>query len=208
MLPTHRDLALLAPRPGLISRGEWLFELKWDGYRVLALRADAVRLVSLRGADLAQDFPDVCAEIEKLPPGTALDGELVMIGSDGRPLVDYRVRARRSSTRGIGAAASARRPAFIVFDILFDGGRDVRDEPIEQRKERLSILVSPGPHIRPILAVEGEGQWLYAEADALGLEGIVAKRKRSVYRAGRTGDWVKVRTPYAAGLARRSLAGA
>jgi bifunctional non-homologous end joining protein LigD len=198
LLPTHRDLALLAPRPRLLSRADWLFELKWDGYRVLALRADRVRLISLRGSDLTDAFPEVRAELEKLAPDTALDGEVVMVGGDGRPLVDYLSRARGASTAGIGEGASARSAAFIAFDILFDGGLDSRAEPIEQRKERLVSRVLPGPHVRPIQPLEGEGEWLYAQADALGLEGVVAKRRRSSYRAGRTGDWLKIRTPLAA----------
>lgn len=205
-LPSHRDLALLGHRSRPLSRPDWLFELKWNGYRALALRGDVVRLVSRRGRDMAAEFPDVVAALETLPGDTALDGELVVVGNDGRPLADYLARtSRKTAARGIREAATLRPAAFLAFDILFDAGMDVRNERIEQRKARLADRVASGPHLRPVLPVEGDGAWLYTQADALGLEGVVAKRKGSLYRAGRTGDWLKIRTPHAIEMQRRRL---
>lgn len=205
MLPSHRDLALLGLRSRPLSRPDWLFELKWNGYRALALRGDLVRLLSRRGRDMAAEFPDVVAALQALPRDTALDGELVVVGNDGRPLADYLARSSRTAARGIREAATLRPAAFLAFDILFDAGQDVRNEPIERRKARLADRVPSGLHLRPVLPVEGEGAWLYTQADALGLEGVVAKRKASLYRAGRTGDWLKIRTPHAIEVQRRRI---
>jgi bifunctional non-homologous end joining protein LigD len=205
VLPSHRDLALLGQRSRPLSRPDWLFELKWNGYRALALRGDVVRLLSRRGRDMAAEFPDVVAALQALPRDTALDGELVVVGNDGRPLADYLSRGRGSRTAagGIREAATLRPAAFLAFDILFDAGEDVRNERIEQRKARLVDRLAAGPHLRPVMPLEGEGAWLYTQADALGLEGIVAKRRASMYRAGRTGDWLKLKTPHAIEVQRR-----
>jgi len=193
---THRDLALLIARSRPFSSPDWLFELKWDGYRVLALCDEEVRLLSRQGQDMTAAFPEVTEAIRTLPPGTALDGELVILDDKGKPKFDYLARAWRKTEKGIRDAAALRPATLIAFDILLDAGKDVRTEPIQRRKKRLIKRVPSTPHIRPLLPVENEGEWLYAQAETLGLEGVVAKRKGSLYRAGRSEDWLKIKTPH------------
>jgi bifunctional non-homologous end joining protein LigD len=203
---SHRDLALLTARSRPFSSPEWLYELKWDGYRVLALRGDAVRLLSRQGRDMTAAFPEVVGAVATLPQGTALDGELVILDAEGRPLFDYLARAWRTTSKAIREASVTRPATLIAFDIMFDAGVDVRSEAIEQRKKRLVERVPSGPHIRPLLPVEGEGEWLYQQAEALRLEGVVAKRKGSLYRAGRTADWLKIKTPHGVEVERERFA--
>jgi bifunctional non-homologous end joining protein LigD len=93
----------------------------------------------------------------------------------------------------------------MAFDILTDHGMDVRSEPIEKRKARLAARVSSTNHLRPVLPIAGNGEWLYAQAEAVGLEGIVAKRKGTPYPAGRSANWLKIKTEHGrAEEARRS----
>ena len=91
----------------------------------------------------------------------------------------------------------------MVFDILADAGMDVRGEPIEQRKARLAERVPPTKHLRPVLPIVGNGEWLYGQAEALRLDGIVAKKKDTPYPRGRTRDWLKIKLATAGKLKRR-----
>jgi bifunctional non-homologous end joining protein LigD len=186
---THRDLALLTGWARPFSSPDWLFELKYDGYRVLALRDGVLSLSTRQGRDLTAAFPEVAFALSALPAGTALDGELVISDAEGRPQFDYLARAWSTTTAAVHRAALKRPATLIAFDILFDAGIDVRSEPIEKRKERLRARIPATPHLRPLVPIEAEGEWLFAQAEAMRLEGIVAKRKGSRYVAGRSRDW-------------------
>jgi bifunctional non-homologous end joining protein LigD len=191
---THRDLALLSASSLPFSSPDWLYELKFDGYRALALRDHDVRLVSRHGRDLTAAFPEVSFAVSTLSPGTALDGEIVVLDREGRPQFAH-LGAWRSTPRAIRGALRNRPATLMAFDILADAGLDVRSEPIEERKARLATRVTPSPHLRPVLPVAGSGEWLYAQAEAMRLEGVVAKKKGSAYPRGRTADWLKIKTP-------------
>jgi bifunctional non-homologous end joining protein LigD len=193
---SYRDLALptISARP--FSSLDWLYELKYDGYRVLAMYEATVRLVSRQGRDLTAAFPEVASAVSALVAGTALDGELVILDAEGRPKFDYLARTWRSSPAEIRRAVMTRPATMMAFDILIDAGVDVRDEPIEERKERLVTRVQRSPHLLPVLPVTSAGEWLFAQAEAMNLEGVVAKRKGSPYRAGRTSDWLKIKTQH------------
>ena len=192
---THRDLALVSTSSFPFSSPDWLYELKFDGYRALALRDGDVRLVSRHGRDLTAAFPEVSFAISTLSPGTALDGEIVVLDPQGRPQFHH-ISAWRSSPRSLRGALRHRPATLMAFDILADGGLDVRSEPIEQRKVRLANCVKSTDHLRPVLPVAGNGEWLYAQAQALRLDGIVAKKKGTPYPKGRTVDWLKIKTPH------------
>ena len=194
---TPRDLSHALPRSRPFSSPDWLFELKFGGFRALALRQETgVRLLTRHGSDLTVAFPEVATALNALPERTALDGELVIFDADGRPQFEHLGRAWLTSASAI-KAASRRRPATLMaFDILVCAGVDVRSSPIELRKRWLAERVGKGRHLRPVLPIEAHGNRLYSEAVALKLEGIVAKRKGSRYRAGRTDDWLKIKTPH------------
>ena len=195
-LITHRDLTLPTPHARPFTSPEWLFEPQYDGYRVLALRDTAVRLVSRGGQDLSRAFPEVLDAVARLPEGTAVDGELVVDDVDDRSRGERLAWLFGQAARGALAAAPPRSATLLAFDVLRDRGGAVRTEPIEYRKARLGARVLPSPHMRPIQPVSALGEWLFDRALVDRMAGIVAKREGSRYSAGRTPDWLTIATPY------------
>ncbi|MCB0881226.1 MAG: DNA ligase D [Thermoleophilia bacterium] len=178
MLATLRD----APFDG----DDWLFEVKWDGYRALALvTGDGVELRSRSGRDVTADYPEL-ARMRRavLAQEAVLDAELCLFDDDGR--------ARFSRIQNHDGAAT-----LVCFDVLYIDGQWVTDRPVEERRALLAAVVSPD-HPETARApdhVAGKGTALFEHIRALGVEGIVAKRRGSPYRPGaRSPDWLKVKT--------------
>jgi bifunctional non-homologous end joining protein LigD len=196
---THLDLAVPTKRERPFSDPGWVYELKHDGYRVLATKEGAqVRLLSRRGNALTHWFPELTAELARLPD-LVLDGELVMLDERGRSEFDrLRGRCAMRDARRIEHAARTRPAAIFAFDLLVLEGADLRPQPLLKRKAALQrILKSTRGERRRICYCQhvGEnGERLFVEADRLALEGIVAKRADSPYPRGRTLNWVKIKT--------------
>src|SRR3954471_13283867 len=174
----------------------WLFELKLDGYRVLAARDDRARLFSRNGNDLSACFPEVMQALKALPfDRLLLDGELVALDDAGRPNFQ-RLQQRAQLRRAIDIrhAAVECPVTFYAFDLLGFGMFDVRTLPLSARKGLLQRLVPPNGVIRYLDHFQDEGKILYQQVQKLGLEGIVAKRADSPYKAGRSDAWIKIRT--------------
>jgi bifunctional non-homologous end joining protein LigD len=178
----------------------WLFELKYDGYRLLAGRSaagDAARLLYRSGRDATALFPELALAVAALPfAPLVLDGEAVALDDSGRPRFGL---LQRRAQRVAGAAA-----ALFVFDLLACEGFDLRPLPLTARKAALRrVLAAADPEgpLRYVEAVEERGEDLFAAVGELGLEGIVAKRAASPYRAGRSADWLKVRLDQAGDFA-------
>ncbi len=194
---------LLEPRPMLATAGApfdrtgWLFELKYDGYRMMASRSgDEVVLLSRTGQPLTRAFPDIVRAVASLPhDGLVLDGEVVVHDAAGRPAFGLlQQRAGLSGALEIARAARHLPAVFYVFDLIAATGRDLRPLPLTARKQLLrSALPSTGP-LRYSEHVLNQGLATFESAKRLGLEGIVGKRADSPYRSGRSGDWIKVRT--------------
>ncbi len=180
----------------------WLFEPRYDGYRVLARQGGGrAELRYAGGGDATPIFPEVARALEKLDDGALVDGELVVLDPDGRPsaaaLRDRAALARRADVE----RASFERPATLfAFDLLALGGLDLRPLPLRDRKRLLAMVVPRLGALRYADHVEGRGEELLREVEARGLPGVVVKRADSPYAAGRSPDW---RTIRAAG-ARRS----
>jgi bifunctional non-homologous end joining protein LigD len=193
---THRDLMLLATAPAPFSGPGWIFELKFDGYRVLGVKSgDGARLLSRAGRDLGLRFPEVITTLKTFPD-CAIDGELVVLDEKGMPHHD-RLEQRSLVVKADAVRrASRRHPAVMfAFDLLSLDGRDCRRLPLVQRKSRLRSLLKANDRIAYTDHVEENGQALYAEAAKMGLEGIVAKKADAPYSAGRSGAWLKIKTP-------------
>src|SRR5882762_6314991 len=178
------------------SKPGWLFELKLDGYRIRAAREDGeARLVTRNGHDLAPGFPEIARAVAALPyEGFILDGELVVPDEAGRPSFQ-RLQNRAKVSRALDARrAAVESPAvFYVFDLLSFEGFDLRPLPLERRKAILERIV---PRVGPLKYLEhfaNDGETLYQQVVKLGLEGIVAKKADSPYRAGRSPNWLKIR---------------
>ncbi len=170
------------------STDAYTFELKWDGYRIVAVKAgDAVRLVSRKGQDYGAEFPGVVADVARLRADEcAIDGEVCALDARGVPsfqLLQNRMRRKVPI-------------AFFAFDLLWLDGVDLRDRAIEERRKLLARLMKRASETRTlVLSTAAEGDWraVLDLACKRGLEGIVAKQKGSTYVAGRRPTWLKVK---------------
>ncbi|WP_150460327.1 ATP-dependent DNA ligase [Nesterenkonia ebinurensis] len=179
-------------------RGEgWVFEAKWDGYRMIAAVDSAgVELRSRSGKAYTKVFPELVELAELVPRGTVLDGEVVALNSQHRP--DFgrlQQRGRLTKKREIERAAEHSAVQYMVFDVLHTAELgDLTQLPYSERREVLSSLVSSGKQVQVPENLGGDlGQAMEVSAE-LKLEGILAKRADSRYQAGRRSeDWVKIK---------------
>jgi bifunctional non-homologous end joining protein LigD len=187
-------LATLAERP--FSDPAWLYEIKYDGVRVLAdRRGDRVTLYGRSGQDTTSRYPEVVRALRALPIDRfVIDGEIVALDDAGRPSFQ-RLQPRMALTdpRDIELAARRQPAVGVFFDCLGLDDRDLRRRPLVERKECLRLLVPPLGPVRYGDHVAGEGRAFFEAASAQRLEGIVAKKARSVYSGGRTRDWIKIK---------------
>ncbi len=186
-------LATLIEKP--FTDLDWIFELKWDGMRVLAaVRDGKAELRSRTGRVVTSQFPELAALPPRIAAGTALlDGELVVLDQEGRP--DFsRLQHRMGAERPAFAALAQAPVVYYVFDLLYADGYELRAVPLIERKDFLRRILLPEDPVRYSSHVAGEGEALYRLAREKGLEGIVGKRARSVYPAGRSTEWVKLKT--------------
>ena len=189
-----RDLML--PRAARIpfDRPGWIFEMKYDGLRVLALRDSArVRLLSRSGVDLAAAFPEVVESLRKLPE-IILDGELVVLDSQGKAeFAKVQARTLASTPSSVKRAMSVGLADLLAFDVLKLRGKDLRAIPLLARKRVLQQALDGLQRVRPMQYVHERGRRLFAAAADLHIDGIVAKRADSLYAAGKSRDWLVVR---------------
>ena len=183
-------LAGMADRP--FSHADWFFEPKLDGYRVLAfLRAGKAELLSRNGKRLEMLFPLIASELEAQFEGEfVLDGEVVALNQDGRP--DFGLLQRTVNAKGdISVIATI---VYFPFDVLYMNGTSLKRVPLIERKRLLSLALTPGEYVHNVEYVETEGESFFQAAVDLGLEGMVAKRRSSLYEPGtRSRSWLKVK---------------
>ncbi|OLC02053.1 MAG: DNA ligase D, partial [Gemmatimonadetes bacterium 13_1_40CM_69_22] len=187
---------LAATREQPFSKPGWLFELKLDGYRVRAAReAGEARLVTRNGHDIAFSFPEIARALAALPyEGFIVDGELVVPDEAGRPSFQrLQNRAKVSRALEVRRAAVETPAVLYVFDLLAFEGYDLRPLPLEKRKALLEQIVPRVGPIKYLSHFEKDGEALYEQIVKMGLEGIVAKKADSPYRAGRSPNWLKIR---------------
>jgi bifunctional non-homologous end joining protein LigD len=184
-----------APEPP--SGALWLHEIKHDGFRVLARKdGKRVKLYSREGNDLSQRFPCILEALSRLHARSCiLDGEAVVCGDDGIASFD-RIRYRRHDASAF----------MYAFDLIELDGDDLRRDPLEVRKATLvSLLSRASPGLRFNEHMEHEdGPLVFAHACKLGLEGIVSKRRDSLYRSGRSPHWIKSKNPACAAVKREA----
>jgi bifunctional non-homologous end joining protein LigD len=186
------DLALATVVSTLGDPNDWLFEVKYDGYRLLACKAGRdVRVYTRGGHDWTDRFGPIARGIARLPARECVvDGEACVVDDAGRPSF----AALQEWLSGAGTAAEPARLAFAAFDLLWLDGRDLRGERIESRRELLERLIEGhGAPLSLSRAVQGNLPELLKAAKSAGLEGLVAKKKGSAYTPGRSGAWVKLR---------------
>jgi bifunctional non-homologous end joining protein LigD len=168
---------------------DWLYENKFDGYRLLTrIDGDSVRCMTRNGQDWTAKLPQVVQAVARLGiPSGWLDGEIVVMNAKGQ--TDFGALQNafdRASTADI---------VYFVFDLPFYDGRDLRALPLLQRREllRLAVTRNPQPGIRFSEAFDQAPQALLVAARRLGLEGLIGKRRDSVYTSRRSPDWIKLK---------------
>ena len=176
---------------------EWIFELKYDGYRLLGWGgAGAATLRYRSNRDPSARYPELMASLKALPvPGLVLDGEVVAEDAEGRPSI-RRIAERAQLVRksDIARAAVAAPVTWFVFDLLGADGFDLRGLPVEVRKELLACIVPAAGAIRYAEHIPTIGEAFLTEVVRRGLEGVVGKRLGSRYRPGvRSKDWLKIK---------------
>ncbi len=173
-----------------------LFEIKWDGARCLAfIEPQRLRLVSRRGLDVQQQYPEL-AGLSKLPAGTVLDCEVVVL-EGGRPsLARLQQRAQLSNPARIEILSKRRPVTLMVFDLLYLRYDRVMHQPLIDRRGRVQELIERlgTPHLMAPSSVLEHGRHYFAEIERHGLEGVMAKRLDSPYSPGRRlPDWLKIK---------------
>ena len=186
--PRRRYRPMLATLTRDLPRGDdWLYEVKWDGYRAIAyVRGGEAELVSRNEKDLTERFPTVKRALERAvrTPDCVLDGEVCALDEQGRATFSA-MQQGRPDTRYI----------YVVFDVLEVEGEPLLDLPLEERRERLEQLLDRSkPEIQLSEAFD-DGPGLLHVAEEQRYEGVIAKRRDSHYEVGRRGShWLKIKT--------------
>ena len=195
MLPRFTPMPLAAAR-GPFDHPDWIYEVKWDGFRALAyIHGHQCKLVSRHGREY-KSWPYLMTELAHAVrcEQAVLDGEIVCLQPDGRSHF-YNLMFRREW------------PHFLAFDLLWLDGKDLRDLPLHQRKRRLARIMPRVPsRVRLVEQVQRCGVDFFKVACQHDLEGIVAKWAHGTYRTDGRTSWVKIRNPrYSQWTGRREL---
>ena len=195
-MPTVIHTMLATPVAKAFDSPEWLFELKWDGYRAVAfIESGRLRLVSRNQNDLTKQFSELASMPQFVKAERAiLDGEIVALDEEGRPsfsLMQQRTgfqpgKRRRSPREGVPIT-------YYAFDLLYLDGIDLRRVALEQRKQLLQDRIENSEVIHFSDHFTDKGLALFEAAKQRGLEGIVAKKRNSCYEEKRTRDWLKIK---------------
>lgn len=178
-------LATLAKEP--FDDPDWLYEVKWDGYRIIAhVQEGRVRLSSRGNKDYTAIFGPVAEELASLKVDCVLDGEVVILDKEGRSDFGALQNYQRTGAGNL---------AYYVFDVPYAAGRDLRGLPLEQRKAVAAAIVEPLELVRYSDHIKERGRDFFRLAEQQGLEGIMAKAASSTYSGGRRSrEWLKLKT--------------
>jgi bifunctional non-homologous end joining protein LigD len=178
-------LSTLVEKP--FSKEDWLFEIKWDGYRAIASKHnDEIELYSRTDNDFKEQYPIVVEAIRNLKHDVILDGEIMVMDDQGVPHFELLQHWRKTQEGAL---------YYYVFDILWCDGHDLREVPLVTRKQILKAILPNDSLIRYSDHIETNGTRLFEEMQKRGLEGIIAKKADSLYHENyRGGDWLKIKT--------------
>ena len=188
-------LATLIDKP--FDDDEWLYEIKWDGYRAVAfLDGKSLRLVSRNQNDLTSAYPELQEIRSNINAGTAiLDGEIVALDDEGRS--SFSLMQQRTGVGEGGRRIRRTRDdipiVYYVFDLLYLNGYDLMRADLERRKQLLASIIERNDRLRYSDHYIGQGTALLHAAAQRRLEGIVAKRRTSCYEQKRSREWLKIK---------------
>ena len=187
-MPKHIEPMLATLATKAFDDDDWLFEIKWDGFRVQAVVDDGkVKIWTRSLKDAEMYFPNLLSPPRWIEAQQAIvDGEVVALDEAGRP--DFSLLQTKLGNKTGGGLV------YQPFDLLYLDGRSLLQVPLEDRKRLLRSVLKEHPRVRYAAHVEGEGKAFFAAAEANGLEGIIAKLRRSTYEPGkRTPAWLKIK---------------
>jgi bifunctional non-homologous end joining protein LigD len=195
-MPTaiHPMLATTIEEP--FDSPDWLFEIKWDGYRAVTfIENGKVRLISRNQNELTARYPELRDLAKSVQAKTAiLDGEVVALDEQGR--ASFSLMQQRTGFRpgGRRATTNADVPVlYYAFDLLYLDGYDWRKLPLEDRKKKLASILIAGDSVRYSDHYQKQGKALFEMAQQKGLEGILAKKRDSIYQERRSSEWLKIK---------------
>jgi bifunctional non-homologous end joining protein LigD len=192
-MPRQLDVPLATLKTMAPEGDKWLHEVKYDGYRMLArIEHNKAACITRNHLDWTGRFPELAKAVTGLPvrAGAVLDGEIVKFDANGV--------SRFSALQNALATKRTVDLVYVVFDLPYVAGYDLRDSPLEDRKEALAALLQNAPSsIRYSEHRVGGGAAFFRKACAKNLEGIISKRRGSRYIGGRSPDWVKVKCVHA-----------
>ena len=179
--------------PDAFTDKDWIFEIKWDGFRAISYVDQEFSVKSRNGKELKHNFPEL-SELKKLAGNIVVDGEIVVM-SEGKP--DFQTLLERGQSVSAGEIqrqAQLAPATYIVFDILEKDGRPLTQLPLIERKKILKDSLNESSRVLLSDFIEEKGEAYYQIVLEKGLEGVVAKKKDSSYEEGlRTGSWLKIK---------------
>ncbi|HEX7121579.1 MAG TPA: DNA polymerase ligase N-terminal domain-containing protein, partial [Gemmatimonadaceae bacterium] len=190
------EIMLAEPRDEAFTREGWVFELKLDGYRLLAAKkAGDALLLTRNGNDYTEVFPEIARAVKALPvDDLIIDGEVVVADAEGKPrFALLQQRGRLSNPLDIRRAAVELPATYFAFDLIAAEGFDVRGLPLVRRKEILRELVPKTGPVHYLDHIETHGEAFLQSVTEMELEGVIAKQADAPYRGGRTSQWLKIK---------------
>ena len=179
--------------PQAFSDKNWIFEIKWDGFRAIAYINGMVSLRSRNNKELINNFPEF-KELKQLTRNVVLDGEIVVIKKGKTSFQAVQERGKAVKARDIQTEKATSPAQYIVFDILEKDGKTLINLPLTERKKILQESLKESEHVTISDFIEEKGEPYFKAAIEKGLEGVIGKRKNSTYQPGlRSNDWLKIK---------------
>jgi len=179
--------------PDAFTDKDWIFEIKWDGFRAIAYVEEPFSLKSRNEKELKQNFPEL-GELLRLSSNIVVDGEIIVM-REGKPDFQALLERGQAVSKGEIERQTQRSPVtYVVFGILEKDGKSLTDLLLMQRKKTLKDSLKEGDHVLLGDYIEEKGEAYFKLVLDKGLEGVVAKQKESRYEEGlRTGSWLKIK---------------
>ncbi len=172
---------------------EWIFEIKWDGFRAIAYVSEELSIRSRNQKELIDNFPELI-ELKRQEHAMVLDGEIVILDNGKVNFQAMLERGKAASENEIAVRSKQSPAAYIVFDILEKDGKSLLDLPLTKRKKILKDTLKETEHVILADFVEAKGEVYYEAILKQGLEGVMAKKKASTYQPGvRSSNWLKIK---------------
>lgn len=177
---------LATKAPEIFNKANWIYELKWDGYRALAnIQKGKVDLYSRNGISFKTKFREIFEQLKNIPHDVILDGEIVALDEKGKPVFQKLQNYQKEPSGEL---------RYYVFDLLYLNGHNIMDLPLTERKSLLPAVIEDIPQVFYCDHVESMGKAFFQQAVDAGMEGVIAKQADSKYLPGtRSEKWLKIK---------------